>query len=52
MDEWNANLWRHNAEDMVELELPIGVQIVSRKLEEEKVLAAGKILDDLLRGNF
>lgn len=48
-DEWNAALWTKNGDEMAGLNLPIGVQIVGRKLEEEKVLAAGKVLDDLLR---
>ncbi|KAI4594188.1 hypothetical protein KJ359_008463 [Pestalotiopsis sp. 9143b] len=48
-DEWNAALWTKNRDEMAGLNLPIGVQIVGRKLEEEKVLAAGKVLDDLLR---
>jgi amidase len=52
MDEWNADLWRKNKDDMIDLGLPIGIQIISRKLEEEKVLAAGKILDDLLRREY
>ncbi|CZT21676.1 related to acetamidase [Ramularia collo-cygni] len=29
--------------------LPIGIQVVGRRLEEEKVLGAGKVIDDLLR---
>lgn len=28
--------------------LPVGIQITGRKLEEEKVLAVGKVVDDLL----
>lgn len=34
---------------MVKLELPVGVQIVGRKLEEEKVLAIGTVIDKLVR---
>jgi amidase len=49
MDEWNADIWRKNKEEMIQLGLPVGVQIVARKLEEEKVLAAGKVIDDILR---
>ncbi|KAH6654050.1 amidase signature domain-containing protein [Truncatella angustata] len=49
MDEWNMQLWRKHREEMVKLRLPVGVQIIARKLEEEKVLAVGKVLDDLLR---
>lgn len=47
MDEWNAKLWTDNKADMVDMQLPVGIQIVGRGLEEEKVLAVGKILDDL-----
>ncbi|KAF7556721.1 hypothetical protein G7Z17_g1210 [Cylindrodendrum hubeiense] len=49
-DEWNQKLWKENGEHMASLALPVGLQIVGRKLEEEKVLAVGKVLDDLLRG--
>lgn len=31
--------------------LPIGVQIVGQRLEEEKVLGAGKVIDDLLKNS-
>lgn len=51
MDEWNSELWRKNMGDMADLRLPVGVQIIGRKLEEEKVLAAGKVLDSLLRNS-
>ena len=50
MDAWNHTLWADNKEEMAALKLPVGVQIVGRRYKEEKVLAAGKILDDLLRG--
>ena len=36
---------------MIELGLPVGVQIAGRKLEEEKVLAVGAVIDELLRGS-
>ncbi|KAL7796011.1 amidase signature domain-containing protein [Trichoderma ceciliae] len=49
MDEWLSNIWRDRKEEMAEMSLPVGVQIVGRRLEEEKVLAIGKVLDDLLR---
>lgn len=49
VDAWNAKLWTDNKKDMIRLGLPVGVQIVGRKLEEEKVLAVGKVLDDLLK---
>lgn len=50
-DEWNAGVWAQNKEKMIELGLPIGVQIAGRKLEEEKVLAVGAVIDELLRGS-
>ncbi|KAI0148340.1 amidase [Hypoxylon sp. NC0597] len=50
LDEWNAALWTENKEKMIELGLPVGVQVVGRKLEEEKVLAIGAVVDELLRG--
>lgn len=49
LDKWNAGLWTMNKEKMIELSLPVGVQIVGRKLEEEKVLAVGTVVDELLR---
>lgn len=49
LDEWNAALWAKEKEKMVELGLPVGVQIIGRKLEEEKVLAIGAVIDELLR---
>ncbi|CAK7219068.1 hypothetical protein SCUCBS95973_003699 [Sporothrix curviconia] len=48
-DAWNAALWSDNKADMLALALPVGVQVVGRKLEEETVLAAGKVIDDLVR---
>lgn len=48
IDEWNAQVWRDNKADMADMRLPVGIQIAGRKLEEEKVLAVGKIIDDLL----
>ncbi|KAJ9139431.1 Amidase [Pleurostoma richardsiae] len=50
-DEWNAQIWTEHKADMIRLGLPVGLQIIARKLEEEKVLAAGKIIDDLLRAH-
>ena len=49
LDEWNARLWTENKLDMARMSLPVGVQIVGGRLEEEKVLAVGSILDALLR---
>jgi amidase len=51
-DEWNSKLWQTNKEEMINLGLPIGVQIVGRRLEEEKVLAVGKIIDDILTSSL
>lgn len=48
VDEWSLDLWKYK-EDMARLKLPVGIQIVGRKLEEEKVLGIGKVLEDLLR---
>lgn len=48
-DEWNMKLWEERRGEMAGLRLPAGLQIVGRKLEEEKVMAAGKVLDDLVR---
>ncbi len=49
IDEWNHGLWDKNGADMARHLLPVGVQIVGRKLEEERVLGIAKVLDDLLR---
>ncbi|OAA60276.1 Amidase [Niveomyces insectorum RCEF 264] len=49
MDAWNAKMWTENKTDMARLGLPVGLQVVGGKLEEEKVLAAGKVIDDLLK---
>ncbi|KAI1813874.1 amidase [Poronia punctata] len=49
LDEWNKKLWEDNKEKMVELGLPVGVQIVGRRYDEEKVLGVAKVLDDLLK---
>ncbi|KLO85860.1 general amidase [Fusarium fujikuroi] len=49
LDEWNTRLWEDNMQEMVKHHLPVDIQIVGRVLEEEKVLAVGKVLDDLLR---
>jgi amidase len=50
-DEWNAKLWERSRDRMAELELPAGIQIVGRKCEEEKVLAAARVIDGLINGN-
>lgn len=49
-DTWNAQLWDEHKADMARLRLPVGVQIVGQRLQEEKVLAAGRVIDDLLQG--
>ncbi|KAF6787897.1 amidase [Colletotrichum sojae] len=49
-DEWNKKLWEDNREEMASLGLPVGVQIIGRKLEDEAALAAGKVIDQVLRG--
>ncbi|KAF9760611.1 hypothetical protein IL306_004230 [Fusarium sp. DS 682] len=51
LDEWNSRLWEENKNKMMFHELPVDIQIVGRNLEEEKVLAIGKVLDDLLRAD-
>lgn len=48
MDQWCLQLWKEKY-DITRLKLPVGVQIVGRKLEEEKVLGIGKVVDDVLR---
>ncbi|TDZ19575.1 Acetamidase [Colletotrichum orbiculare MAFF 240422] len=48
-DAWNKRLWEENGGEMAALGLPAGLQIVGRKLEEETVLAAGKVVEDALR---
>ena len=49
MDDWNRKLWREHKNDMAALQMPIGLQLVCQKLEEEKLIAVAKILDELLR---
>ncbi|KAF2751059.1 amidase [Sporormia fimetaria CBS 119925] len=45
LDSWNKELF-----DLETMHgMPIGVQLVARRLEEEKVLGAAKIVDELLR---
>ncbi|KAI3320987.1 amidase [Xylariaceae sp. AK1471] len=48
LDEWNKDLWENNKEFMASLRLPVGIQIIGRRYDEEKVLAAAKVLDDIL----
>ncbi|KAI0389101.1 amidase [Xylariaceae sp. FL0594] len=49
MDAWNKGLWNENKDLMASLGLPVGVQLVGKRYNEEIVLAAGKVLDDLLK---
>lgn len=48
VDDWSLQLWRDNKEDMARMKLPVGLQVVGRKLEEEKIMAIGKVIDDIL----
>ncbi|KAJ4015233.1 hypothetical protein NW766_005565 [Fusarium irregulare] len=48
-DEWCKKLWEERKGEMARHQLPVDIQIVGRHLEEEKVLAVGKVIDDLLR---
>ncbi|KAM0349096.1 hypothetical protein ACHAPU_004032 [Fusarium lateritium] len=49
IDEWNSRLWKGHRHEMAKNRLPVDIQIVGRNLEEEKVLAVGKVVDDILR---
>lgn len=49
LDEWNSKLWRDNKEEMVGLGLPVGIQIVGQKLEDEKVLAVAQVIKNLIK---
>ncbi|KAH7039822.1 acetamidase [Microdochium trichocladiopsis] len=49
LDALNRALWEEKGDEMATLNLPIGIQIIGQKLEEERVLGVGKVLDDLLR---
>ncbi|KAH8895655.1 amidase [Thozetella sp. PMI_491] len=49
MDEFNLKLWTDHGSNMAQLQLPVGVQIVGRKLEEEKVLGIAQVVDNLLK---
>ncbi|GME48883.1 acetamidase [Neofusicoccum parvum] len=46
LDKWNWNLYDPESMDG----MPVGVQIVGRKLEEEKVLGAAKVVEAVLKG--
>ncbi|ORX91358.1 amidase signature domain-containing protein [Clohesyomyces aquaticus] len=45
LDKWNWDLF--DLESMAGM--PVGVQVVARKLEEEKALGVGKVIDDLIK---
>ncbi|OAK93588.1 amidase signature enzyme [Phaeosphaeriaceae sp. SRC1lsM3a] len=45
LDEWNWKLFDIDTMDG----MPIGVQIVARRLQEEKALGAAKVIDDILK---
>jgi amidase len=45
LDEWNWNLFDIDTMNG----MPIGVQVVARRLQEEKALGAAKAIDDILR---
>lgn len=44
-DKWNWELYDADAMHG----LPVGIQIVGKQLEEEKVLGAAKVVEDVLR---
>jgi amidase len=45
LDEWNWNLFDVDTMNG----MPIGIQVVARRLQEEKVLGAAKAIDDILK---
>lgn len=47
LDEWNWNLFDVDTMNG----MPIGVQVVARRLQEEKALGAAKIIDDILKAS-
>ncbi|KAK2687284.1 hypothetical protein QWA68_013584 [Fusarium oxysporum] len=48
-DEWNQGLWNKDKDEMAAMNLPVGLQIVGRKLEEEKVLGAAEVIDRVVK---
>ncbi|VUC32949.1 unnamed protein product [Clonostachys rosea] len=48
-DEWTCKLWQDEKHKMADLKLPVGVQLACRKLEEEKLLGIGKVVDEIIR---
>ncbi|EFX04898.1 acetamidase [Grosmannia clavigera kw1407] len=49
MDAANRAIWAEHGARMAALRLPVDVQVVCRKLEEEKVLGIGRVVDEVLR---
>ena len=49
MDVANNKLWTENGARMAELGLPVGVQLVCRRLEEEKLIGIGEVVDRILK---
>lgn len=49
LDSWNRNVWEKHGHEMASLGLPVGLQLICKKFEEEKLLAAGQVLDCLFR---
>jgi Asp-tRNA(Asn)/Glu-tRNA(Gln) amidotransferase A subunit family amidase len=45
LDKWNTELFDLDSMDG----MPVGIQLVARRLEEEKVLGAAKVVDALLK---
>lgn len=48
IDEWSLDLWKPQ-KGRLDLDLPVELQIIGRKLKEEKVLGIGKVVDGILR---
>lgn len=48
VDEDIKSLWEDHKAEMASLKLPVGLQLIGHKLEEEKVLGAAKIVDDVV----
>ena len=47
LDRWNWELY----DSEIAHGMPIGVQVVGRRLEEEKVLGAGRVIEGVMRGD-
>ncbi|KAH7068539.1 acetamidase [Paraphoma chrysanthemicola] len=47
LDKWNWDLFDVDSMDG----MPVGVQLVARRLQEEKVLGAAKVVDELIRSS-